>query len=68
MPATSCRSVTGRYPLPDHNQDPFGQWVDHINNGTRADDNLNRAVELTRLVVAANQAAEEGRTIPYAGL
>ncbi|TCO35747.1 putative dehydrogenase [Kribbella steppae] len=55
-------------PVPDHNQDPFGQWVDHINNGTRADDNLSRAVELTRLVVAANEAAEVGRTIPYAGL
>jgi len=31
--------------------------VDHIAAGTRADDNLARAVELTRLVVAANQAA-----------
>ena len=33
--------------------------------GTRADDNLARAVELTRLVVAANEAAATGRTIPY---
>jgi 1,5-anhydro-D-fructose reductase (1,5-anhydro-D-mannitol-forming) len=54
-------------PVPEHNQDPFGQWVDHINNGTRADENLSRAVELTRLVVAANEAAEQGRTISYGG-
>jgi hypothetical protein len=53
--------------VPEHNPDPFAQWVDHIGNGTRADDNLTRAVELTRLVAAANQAAEEGRTISYGG-
>ena len=44
---------------------PFAQWVEHIRTGTRADDNLARAVELTRLVVAANEAAAEGRTLPY---
>ncbi|TDD28270.1 Gfo/Idh/MocA family oxidoreductase [Kribbella turkmenica] len=54
-------------PVPEHVPDPFAQWVDHITNGTRADDNLHRAVELTRLVVAANQAADEGRTISYGG-
>jgi 1,5-anhydro-D-fructose reductase (1,5-anhydro-D-mannitol-forming) len=53
-------------PVPDHGKDPFAQWVDHISQDTRADDNLTRAVELTRLVVAANQAAEQGRTISYA--
>jgi len=46
---------------------PFAQWVEHIRAGTRADDNLARAVELTRLVVAANEAAAEGRTLPYRG-
>ena len=44
---------------------PFAQWVEHIRAGTRADDNLARAVELTRLVVAANPAAAAGRTLPY---
>jgi predicted dehydrogenase len=44
-------------PIPEDSQDAFGQWVDHITTGTRADDNTARAVELTRLVVAANQAA-----------
>lgn len=46
-------------PVPEDSQDAFGQWVDHIAAGTRADDNLARAVELTRLVVAANAAARE---------
>lgn len=55
-------------PVPDHGKDPFAQWVDHINHDTRADDNLTRAVELTRMVVAANQAAAQGRTVSYAGL
>jgi 1,5-anhydro-D-fructose reductase (1,5-anhydro-D-mannitol-forming) len=60
-------TVAGRQlPVPEHGKDPFAQWVDHINDGTRADDNLSRAVELTRLVVAANEAASQGRAVPYA--
>jgi 1,5-anhydro-D-fructose reductase (1,5-anhydro-D-mannitol-forming) len=43
--------------VPADAQDAYGQWVDHITNGTRADENIARAVELTRLVVAANEAA-----------
>ncbi len=58
--------VSGKQlPVPEHSLDPFGQWVDHITNGTRADDNLARAVELTRMVVAANEAASAGRAISY---
>ncbi|GAA1518860.1 Gfo/Idh/MocA family oxidoreductase [Kribbella lupini] len=53
-------------PVPEHSKDPFGQWVDHINDGTRADDNIARAVELTRMVVAANEAAEQGQVVQYA--
>jgi len=34
-------------------------------DGTRAEDNLTRAVELTRLVVAANTAAATGSTMSY---
>jgi 1,5-anhydro-D-fructose reductase (1,5-anhydro-D-mannitol-forming) len=60
--------VSGKeLPVPDDNQDPFGQWVDHITNGTRADENLARAVELTRMVVASNEAAAQGKALPYAG-
>lgn len=52
-------------PVPDDGEDAFAQWLKHIAQDTRADDNLAAAVELTRLVVAANRAAAEGRTIPY---
>ncbi|HEX3427233.1 MAG TPA: Gfo/Idh/MocA family oxidoreductase [Candidatus Limnocylindrales bacterium] len=52
-------------PVPDDGPDPFAQWVDHIQRGTRADENVARAIELTRLVVAANRAAAESRTIAY---
>lgn len=55
-PASGGETVT--LPVPDDGQDAFGQWVDHITAGTRADDNTTRAVELTRLVVAANRAAD----------
>ncbi|RCK68321.1 gfo/Idh/MocA family oxidoreductase [Desertihabitans brevis] len=43
--------------------DAFDQWVGHITHGTRAEDNLERAVELTRLVVLANRSAAEDRAI-----
>jgi 1,5-anhydro-D-fructose reductase (1,5-anhydro-D-mannitol-forming) len=52
-------------PVPEHSPDPFAQWVEHITNDTRADENIERAVELTRLVVAANAAAESNRVISY---
>jgi predicted dehydrogenase len=52
-------------PIPADGPGPFARWVEHIRTGTRADDNLMRAVELTRLVGAANRSAAEERTIPY---
>lgn len=51
--------------VPADGDDAFAQWVQHITHDTRADDNLTAAVELTRLVVAANRAAAEGRSISY---
>ena len=45
--------------------DVFSRWVTHIRDGTRAGDNLTRAVELTRLVSAANTAAATGSTVQY---
>ena len=50
-------------PVPPDADDAFAQWVAHLRAGTRADDNLARAVELTRLVVAANEAAASGRAV-----
>jgi predicted dehydrogenase len=52
-------------PVPDDDADSFSRWVSHIRNATRADDNLSRAVELTRLVSAANTAAASGTTVRY---
>ncbi|GAA0581809.1 Gfo/Idh/MocA family oxidoreductase [Kribbella sandramycini] len=52
-------------PVPGHSLDPFGQWVEHIVNGTRADENISRALELTRLVVAANEAATTNQVVAY---
>ena len=64
--AGNVLTVNGeQVPVPEHGKEPFAQWVDHINDGTRADDNIARAVELTRLVVAANVAAETARVIAY---
>jgi 1,5-anhydro-D-fructose reductase (1,5-anhydro-D-mannitol-forming) len=64
--AGNVLTVNGeQVPVPEHSQEAFAQWVDHINNGTRADDNIARAIELTRLVVAANEAAKTGSAIAY---
>jgi predicted dehydrogenase len=64
--AGNVLTVNGeQVPVPEHSQDAFAQWVDHINNGTRADENIARAIELTRLVVAANEAAKTGSAIAY---
>lgn len=41
----------------------FEQWVRHIQNDTRADENIEIALELTRLMEAANRSAKEGRVI-----
>jgi 1,5-anhydro-D-fructose reductase (1,5-anhydro-D-mannitol-forming) len=51
--------------VPQDDADAFSRWVTHIRGGTRADDNLTRAVELTRLVSAANTAAAIGTTVRY---
>jgi predicted dehydrogenase len=52
-------------PVPPDDADPFSRWVTHIRDGTRADDNLARAVELSRLVSAANIAAATSMTVRY---
>lgn len=44
----------------------FEQWVGHIQNGTEADENIAYALDLTRLMDAANRSAAEGRAIPLA--
>jgi len=58
------RSDASALPVPPDGPDAFSRWVEHIDTGTTADDNVTRALELTRLVVAANTAAATGRTMP----
>jgi hypothetical protein len=53
--------------LPERRPGPFAQWVEHIHAGTTADDNLRHAVELTRMVVAANESAASGRVVALTG-
>lgn len=55
-----------RLAVGEHGATAYEQWVEHIRNDTRADQNIAAAVELTRLVVAANEAATTGRTVEYA--
>ena len=54
-------------PLPERRPGAFAQWVQHIHDGTTADDNLRHAVELTRMVVAANESAATGRAVALIG-
>jgi predicted dehydrogenase len=50
-------------PVPDDGPTPFQQWVGHVQEGTVATENLALALDLTRLVDAANRAASSGTTI-----
>ena len=51
--------------LPDAGQSPLTQWVRAIRDGTDTHDNVRAAIELTRLIVAANTAATTGSTMDY---
>lgn len=46
----------------------FEQWVGHIRQGTNADDNVNMAVDLTRLMEAANRSVGENRPVKLSEL
>jgi len=49
--------------LPGNGPTAFEQWVAHIKQGTSAADNIAMAVDLTRLMEAANRSVREGRPI-----
>ncbi|WP_276353868.1 Gfo/Idh/MocA family protein [Cohnella caldifontis] len=49
--------------LPPNRPSAFRQWVDHIRQGTEAEDNVAMAVDLTRLMEAANRSAAEHRPV-----
>jgi len=46
-----------RLDLPEPLPSAFEQWVDHIENGTKATENIELGLDLTRLMEAANRSA-----------
>jgi 1,5-anhydro-D-fructose reductase (1,5-anhydro-D-mannitol-forming) len=49
--------------LPPHRIGAFEQWVQHIQNGTTADENIDLAVDLTRLMQASNLSYRLNRPV-----
>lgn len=49
--------------MPEHLPSAFRQWVTHIQQGSTATDNIQAAVDLTRLMEAANISAREHRPV-----
>jgi 1,5-anhydro-D-fructose reductase (1,5-anhydro-D-mannitol-forming) len=54
-------------PVPASAPPPFDQWVDHIEEGTTATENIALAVELTTLMNAATRSAAVGETVRLPG-
>ncbi|MFE5318640.1 Gfo/Idh/MocA family protein [Paenibacillus sp. NPDC056579] len=54
--------------LPENRPSAFHQWVSHIENGTNADENIELALDLTRLMEASNLSAGKGEPIKLADL
>lgn len=50
-------------PLPDNRESAFHQWINHIEQDTSADENIALAIELTKLMEAANTSAREHRAV-----
>ncbi|GAA0394782.1 Gfo/Idh/MocA family oxidoreductase [Paenibacillus motobuensis] len=50
-------------PTGSDRESAFEQWVQHIQKDTQADENVSIALELTRLMEAANRSAKEGRVV-----
>lgn len=51
-------------PLPERRPSAFSQWIGHIQQGTEAEENIQTAVELTRLMEAAYRSIREKSIIP----
>jgi predicted dehydrogenase len=47
-----------RFPIPPNRPTAFQQWVEHIQQGTTATENIQMALDLTRLMEAANHSAK----------
>lgn len=49
--------------LPSNRQSAFHQWVEHIKNDTTADENIELAMDLTKLMEAANESVKRNQAI-----
>ena len=50
-------------PLPANRESAFEQWVRHIQEDTLASENIAAAIQLTRLMEAANRSAQTGSVV-----
>ncbi|GIO60689.1 Gfo/Idh/MocA family protein [Paenibacillus cellulositrophicus] len=50
-------------PVPANRESAFEQWISHIEQGTTADENIAMAIELTKLMEAANLSNAERRAV-----
>lgn len=55
-------------PLGKSSPAPLSLWVEHVKAGTRPDDNINRALELSRLNEAAYRSARQGVPVELASV
>jgi predicted dehydrogenase len=54
--------------LPRSRPSAFHQWVEHIQKGTTADENIALAVDLTKLMEASNLSAQSGKPVRISDL
>ncbi|MFD0677866.1 MULTISPECIES: Gfo/Idh/MocA family protein [unclassified Paenibacillus] len=54
--------------LPEERESAFHQWVAHIQNGTVASENIQYALDLTRLMEASNASAQSGAAFKLSDL
>lgn len=52
-----------RESIPQDAPTAFDQWIEHIHKGTDAEENIQLAVDLTKLMEASNRSVQEGRPI-----
>lgn len=50
-------------PVHDNRESAFEQWIQHIEQNTTADDNIASAIQLTKLMEAANISNQEHRAV-----
>lgn len=61
--ATVSNEHWSEQPLPANRPSAFQQWVSHIQQGTTADDNIQIATNLTRLMEVSNLSAQQNQAV-----